>query len=209
MFVHQINASGSTNRRLVDPGDPRTQHNFDLGIPRLDCFLEQGNARAVTGSLIFIADLDVFERERRRMSVRRPPGTPFRVNRSDRILDRIQRVIDQWFQLIVRDERAATKGAGYSSIHNIEGICSNVVGKPQKLVIAESIGAPVSPRTVRAGTTLERPDTALPLGAIFDCDTFHKTSPGKPYESRLEIGDHLRQIRPEAIWSVAKSLRWK
>ena len=135
--------------------------------------------------------LNILQGKRLRMTVLCPESAPLRIDRTYRILDSLQRILNDLRQLLVRKKRAAAKCAGDAHVGDIERVSAQVFAELEELVITESVGAPVSPRTVCAGTALDGTQRLFPLRAALDGKAFHETAAWPAHECRLEVGNHL------------------
>ena len=207
MLVDDVDRSGDVDGSLIDAGDPRAQRDLDLRVFRLDRRVELRDTLAVARAALLVADLDVLQRERPRVAVLRPLRAPLRRGRADRVFDGVERVLDQHRQIGIRQERAAPERARHAGVHDPQRVGADVFRELQELVVPEAVRAPVAPRAVGAAARFDRPDRSLPLRPALDGDALGEAAAGTADEAGLEIRDHLREVRTQAVRSILERLR--
>ena len=209
VLVDDIDLPRRVDDALVDAGDPGAQCDLQLRILRLDRLVEHCDPLTVTLATLLVADLDVLQRERRRMAVLRAHGAPLRRSRANGILDRIECILDQTRQSVVFEVSAAAHRARHADIDDEESVGAEVLAELQELVVAEAVRRPVTPRTIGACPILQASDRALPLRTAVDVDPFRKAAARPPDEPRLEIRNHLREIGAKTVRAIAPRLGGK
>src|SRR6185503_7429057 len=112
-------------------------------------------------------------------------------HRANRILDGFERILNQIGQPFIGNKSAAAEVARDTDVDDVERIRADVFAILKKLVITESVGAPISPGAVSAGALFDGAERFLPLRAALDGDAFDKASAGPANECGLEVGNHL------------------
>ena len=85
---------------------------------------------------MLVTGLYELERERPGVSVLRSNGAPGRVDWSYRILNCVERILNQVWKTLIRNKSSATKCARNADVDYIERIGAEVLTELEKLVIA-------------------------------------------------------------------------
>src|SRR6202000_3347358 len=98
---------------------------------------------------VFVADLDVVQREWCRMAVLRADGTPFCVDAAGDILNFIERIFDEGFEVFAGDDVRAFERV--ARVNGEDRFNLEVFAPLQKLKQAQAIGGPITPGSLIAG----------------------------------------------------------
>ena len=152
---------------------------------------------------VLVADLDHRHGQRRRMSVERALGAPKRVGGPDRVLDLVERALDDRRELVLGHHLAVECIAGIDAEQHLS---VHLLGQLEPLQQAHAVVGPVAPRAVVVtGAILDRPDRALPLEAGGERLALQVVAARDAEVAGVQGGDLLHQIDPEAVGGVVVS----
>ena len=147
-------------------GDGGRGHELQSWVGLLDGIVEHRKAVAIVGAAgvepVFVADLHVRQRIRRRVTVGGPPGAPGGgVGVSDDVFDLVERVLHVGPEIRLRHHRVVQRVAGE---HREQRLGASGLGHVEVGLEPDVVSGPVAPGVVLvAGAILERADGGLPV----------------------------------------------
>ena len=179
--------------------------DLELRILRLDGIEELREAAVIAArlavELVLVADLDVFQRERRGVAVLGAARAPLGVRAAGHVLDLVERVLDEGLE--VGAGLDALLAQGVAGVDGQHGLHVQVLAPLQEFQQAHAVGRPVAPGVVHvAGALGDIADGLLPVEARFDGVAFQVIAAGKAQEGRLHVGQQLHDVVAIAVRPV-------
>jgi len=154
---------------------------------------------------VFIADFDELKIKRGWMATPRPQLTPGGIGRAIGILDNVKEIghdPTHFFHRHVFGQPVQTALSGESDKHRL---CLQILAELQILVKAHAGRPAVVPRIPSLGSLLDGPYGEFPVVGRLDIAAFDNTSTWESNKAGLQLGNHLRNVSTQAIWTVLAS----
>ncbi len=174
MFVQHLHRSGRWN-----------------GAKRIDGVVKRGIIGVVSGTAVFVADFDILQIERRRMTIGGALRSPSTIGVAIGILNRIQSFLHPRTEIICRDNLAP----GDAAVDTQQRRGADVLAHLQILVVTQAVIHHVTPNIIARGAIGRVADGEFPVISVGKVDAIHPTAAGKAHERRLQVHQHVRQIR--------------
>ena len=174
-------------------------NNGNLGMLGLDGLVHDVEALPEFRTPVLVADAQVFQVERGRMSHLRPPGTPFRVDAAVAELDEVQGVLDEnaveavavRLRLERSDVLMAGELAGHAVVEHRQRGGAQAFRHQQVLIEADVLRGPVGPVVAEAHPFLARADGILPEHLPEIVGSLGSAAARETHESGMQVFQRL------------------
>ena len=177
---------------------------FQLRIFFLDGFIEFIVTLFIDRTPVFVADLDIFQRERCRMPVFDALAAPFGRAVAQRIVDGIEYILDEGIDLIFLASVAYTALTAQTDIADEHAPGTDILAELQKFMIAEAHRGTIPPSVVNTRTGHRIANGFLPFDAIRKGNTLDYTTARPTDECRPHGFERFGDIFTQSVCAVTK-----
>ena len=186
----------------------RGRDKLQLGIFDFDRVEDLGEASVVTAGAVepvLVANLNVFERERCRMTILRAACAPGCRGVTGHVFNLVERVLH--IRLQVRPGRDVLVAQRVACIDREHWLHVEVFAPFEKFQQAHAVGGPVTPATWMTGAIRNRADGFFPIEPLRDGVAFDVIAARKTQERRLHVRHQLHDVFAVSIRAVVVSRR--